>query len=106
SKASRNSDMKRGPLEAHLWPQPRIAQGLWLRGRQIATAAIDLSDGLSTDLDHLCAESRVSAEIDAEALPIYPGATLGQALHGGEDYELLFTAPPSAVIPRRIAGIP
>lgn len=93
------------PLARHLWPQPRIAQGLWLRRRGVATAAIDLSDGLSTDLDHLCAESSVSALIDAAALPIDPGATLEQALHGGEDYELLFTARPKAVIPRRIAGV-
>ncbi len=93
------------PLARHLWPQPRIAQGLWLRRNRVATAAIDLSDGLSTDLDHLCAESSVSAVIDAAALPIDPGATLEQALHGGEDYELLFTARPNAVIPRRIAGV-
>jgi thiamine-monophosphate kinase len=93
------------PLARHLWPEPRISQGLWLRRRHVATAAIDLSDGLSTDLDHLCAESGVSAVIDAAALPIDPGATLEQALHGGEDYELLFTARPDAVIPRRIAGV-
>ncbi len=90
----------------HLWPQPRIAQGLWLRRRAAATAAIDLSDGLSTDLDHLCQESGVSAEIDAGVLPIHAGATLNQALHGGEDYELLFAARPNAVIPRSIAGVP
>jgi thiamine-monophosphate kinase len=94
------------PLASHLWPQPRIAQGLWLRSKHAATAAIDLSDGLSTDLDHLCAESGVSAVIDALALPLHPGATLQQALHGGEDYELLFTARPNASLPRRIAGVP
>jgi len=93
------------PLAPHLWPQPRIAQGLWLRRHQAATAAIDLSDGLSTDLTHLCAESGVSAMINAAALPLHPGATLQQALHGGEDYELLFTARPRAAIPRRIAGL-
>ena len=92
-------------LAPHLWPQPRVAQGLWLRRHDAATAAIDLSDGLSTDLDHLCAESGVSAEIHASSLPLHPGATLQQALHGGEDYELLFTARPNTTIPRRIAGI-
>ncbi len=62
--------------------------------RGLATAAIDLSDGLSTDLAHLCEESGLAAEIDAEALPVDARATLEQALHGGEDYELLFTAVP------------
>jgi thiamine-monophosphate kinase len=93
-------------LQPHLCPQPRLVQGLWLARRSLATAAIDLSDGLSTDLTHLCRESRVAAEIDAAALPIHPAATLAQALHGGEDYELLFTARPSARIPARIAGVP
>lgn len=102
---STNSEKMKDLLTPHLWPQPRIAQGLWLRRRQAATAAIDLSDGISTDLDHVCTESGVAAEIDAEALPIYAGATLEQALHGGEDYELLFTARPNTAIPRSIAGI-
>ena len=99
----------RGPqslLAPHLYPQPRITQGLWLARRGIAHAAIDLSDGLSTDLAHLCEESAVAAEIDAAALPIHPGATLAQALHGGEDYELLFTASPESRVPRSIAGVP
>jgi thiamine-monophosphate kinase len=65
-----------------------------------------LSDGLSTDLNHLCEESDVCAEVDAAQLPIHNGATLEQALHGGEDYELLFTAPGKTRIPRSIAGIP
>jgi thiamine-monophosphate kinase len=93
-------------LAPHLYPQPRIAQGLWLARRGLASAAIDLSDGLSTDLAHLCEESVVAAEVDAPALPVHPGATLAQALHGGEDYELLFTAKPAARVPRRIAGVP
>ena len=93
-------------LAPHLYPQPRIAQGLWLQRRALASAAIDLSDGLSTDLIHLCDESNVSAEIDASQLPIHPAATQSQALHGGEDYELLFTAPASARIPKKIASVP
>jgi thiamine-monophosphate kinase len=93
-------------LAPHLYPQPRVTQGLWLRRRSLATAAIDLSDGLSTDLAHLCAESGVAAEVDAAALPVHHAATLAQALDGGEDYELLFTAPPTARLPRTIAGVP
>ncbi len=93
-------------LARHLYPQPRVRQGLWLAKRGVATSAIDLSDGLSTDLQHLCDESRVAAEVNAGALPISAGATLMQALHGGEDYELLFTARPSARLPRTIAAVP
>ncbi|HEX3892187.1 MAG TPA: thiamine-phosphate kinase [Terracidiphilus sp.] len=92
-------------LAAHVAPQPRLAQGLWLQRRRIATAAIDLSDGLSTDLAHLCEESGVAAEVYAEDLPIATGATLAQALHGGEDYELLFAAPAQSRVPRTIAGL-
>jgi thiamine-monophosphate kinase len=102
----RRSSNADAALALHLYPQPRIAQGLWLRKKGIATAAIDLSDGLSTDLTHLCEESRVAAEIDAQLLPIHPSATLEQALSGGEDYELLFTAPESTRVPRSIAGVP
>lgn len=93
-------------LAPHLFPEPRLAQGQWLRNRKAATAAIDLSDGLSTDLTHLCEESGVAAELDAARLPVYPGATLAQALHGGEDYELLFAARPDLRLPRSIAGVP
>jgi thiamine-monophosphate kinase len=93
-------------LAPHLYPEPRIAQGLCLQRRGLATAALDLSDGLSTDLAHLCQESGVAAEVDAAALPLHSAATQAQALNGGEDYELLFTAPPNAKLPRAIAGIP
>ncbi len=85
----RRTDKLRHP---HLYPEPRLAAGRKLL--RLATAAIDLSDGLSTDLAHLCEESGLAAEIDAEALPVDARATLEQALHGGEDYELLFTASP------------
>jgi thiamine-monophosphate kinase len=93
-------------LQPHLYPQPRIRQGLWLQRRGIASAAIDISDGLSADLAHLCEESGVAAHVDAAALPVAPGATLEQALHGGEDYELLFTARPGTRVPRVISGVP
>ncbi len=95
---------------SHLFPLPRIAQGAWLRKHGIATAAMDLSDGLSTDLRHLCEASHVGAEVDASLLPlgrtIAGPATVEQALHGGEDYELLFTAPAGVRVPRRIGGVP
>jgi thiamine-monophosphate kinase len=93
-------------LDRHLYPQPRIAQGLRLRSQSLATAAIDLSDGLSTDLTHLCEESGVAAEVDPTLLPIHPGADLNYALHGGDDYELLFTAAPGTRMPKQIAGVP
>lgn len=93
-------------LAPHLYPHPRVPQGLWLARNAMATAAIDLSDGLSTDLAHLCAESGVVAELDAALLPAAPGATLAQVLHGGEDYEILFTAPPAVTVPARIEGVP
>lgn len=89
----------------HLYPQPRVAQGMWLCGKRIATAAMDLSDGLSTDLRHICDESQVAAEVDAAKIPLGENATLAMALDGGEDYELLFTAKASTKVPRRIAGV-
>jgi thiamine-monophosphate kinase len=92
-------------LSAQLRPKPRIQTGLSLRRRGLATAAIDISDGLSTDLAHLCEESGVSATIQADRVPITVRATLDQALHGGEDYELLFTTRPGTRVPRSIAGV-
>lgn len=97
----------------HLYPQPRLAVGAALLRRNLATAAIDLSDGLSIDLTHLCEASGLRAEIDAYAIPVHalaaklpPHQALAAALNGGEDYELLFTASRSTKIPRRIAGSP
>ena len=87
----------------HLYPDPRLSAGRKLR--RLATAAIDVSDGLSTDLAHLCEESGLAAEIDAEALPVDARATLEQALHGGEDYELLFTASPKTAVPGQLGGV-
>jgi thiamine-monophosphate kinase len=89
----------------HLYPEPRLDAGRKLVRGSLATAAIDLSDGLSTDLAHLCEESSLSAEIDAAALPIDARATLQQALHGGEDYELLFTAHPGTGVPSSLGGV-
>lgn len=82
--------VKASKASRHFYPQPRIAVARKLRG--IATSMIDLSDGLSTDLAHICEESGVGAELEATRIPVTTGATLRDALHGGEDYELLFTA--------------
>jgi len=75
--------------------QPRLLLGRALRGR--ATSCIDLSDGLSLDLHRLCLASGVAAELDR--VPVARGSTLERALHGGEDYELLFTLPPRRLPP-------
>jgi thiamine-monophosphate kinase len=96
----------------HFFPEPRIELGRTLREKGLVSAMIDTSDGLSTDLAHICEESGVGAELQAEAIP---RARVGKptrevalqfALHGGEDYELLFTAPRGKRVPSRIAGIP
>jgi thiamine-monophosphate kinase len=90
-------------------PQPRVAVGEWLRRRGVASAMIDLSDGLSTDLGHICEESGVGAEIAAEAIPRSrtgvgkKPVALEFALHGGDDYELLFTS--ARALPRKVAGV-
>lgn len=96
----------------HFFPEPRIGLGRILREKTMASAMIDTSDGLSTDLAHICEESGVGAEIVAEAIPrARVGKTkrevdLSLALHGGEDYELLFTVAPGNRIPEQIAGVP
>ncbi len=95
----------------HFFPEPRIELGRTLRQKNLASAMIDTSDGLSTDLAHICEESRVGAEIDSSLIPRAPAGEpvcevdLNLALHGGEDYELLFTARPKKRIPNRIAGV-
>ena len=96
----------------HFFPEPRVELGRILREKGLASAMIDTSDGLSTDLAHICELSGVGAELQAEVIP---RASVGKparkvdlqfALHGGEDYELLFTAPRSKRVPSRLAGIP
>ncbi len=93
----------------HFYPEPRIALGLALRHKKLASAMIDTSDGLSTDLAHICEESGVGAEIEAGLVPRARVGTrevaLELALHGGEDYELLFTMPAARGVPGRIAGV-
>ncbi|WP_027351578.1 thiamine-phosphate kinase [Halotalea alkalilenta] len=99
-------------LQAYLRPQPRIEAGIALA--ELASAALDVSDGLLADLDHLCRASGVGAKIDLTRLPLAPGliAALGHeraiaaALDGGDDYELLFTLPEHylATARARLAG--
>lgn len=88
----------------HLRPEPRITAGIALR-KAGASAAMDLSDGLSLDLARLCAESKTGAEITRQ-LPVAVGATTDQALNGGEDYELLVTISPRRIMPARIGLLP
>jgi thiamine-monophosphate kinase len=95
---------KKTQRDPHFYPETRIAVARKLR--DIASSMIDLSDGLSTDLAHICEESGVGAELEAEAIPVARGATTEQALHGGEDYELLFTASEKKRVPTLIAGVP
>jgi len=95
----------------HFRPEPRIELGRVLREKGLASAMIDLSDGLSTDLAHICEESGVGAEIEAERIPrarigkLAREVDLDLALHGGEDYELLFTVPEGKRIPSQIGGV-
>jgi len=89
----------------HLKPEPRIALGRFVREKLRATACMDLSDGLSLDLYRLCQASGVAAQLDGP-IPIFRGATLDQALDGGEDYELLFTVRPRVQVPRSFEGLP
>jgi len=97
------ADVAEPVQRAHRSPTPRVAEGRVVRASGVATAMIDLSDGLATDLGHIAEESGVGARVRLAALPV-SGATreVARLLHqtpwtwavsGGEDYELLFTAP-------------
>jgi thiamine-monophosphate kinase len=104
-------------IRAHLYPEPQCALGSFLARRRLATAMIDVSDGLSTDLAHLCAASGVGAWIREGLLPKALTSDFAAkaawdpvdlALHGGEDYGLLFTVPRrrAAGLVRRHRGVP
>jgi thiamine-monophosphate kinase len=108
----------RALVAPHLYPQARVALGAWLAQYRIPNAMIDLSDGLSTDLARLCTASHVGAVIDIAKLPCIeiPASAVrllrdskskldptAFALHGGDDYELLFTVPPQAAAKLRRA---
>jgi len=106
----------RGPareaVHAHLYPEPQCALGRFLCERRMASALMDLSDGLSTDLSRLCAASGVGARLWAAKIPgpSLPEAadSLQLALHGGEDYQLLFTVPQrkASRLPLKFQGRP
>jgi len=97
---------------AQLYPEPRCKLGRLLSVGNLASATIDISDGLSTDLRHLCEASGVGARVSEELLPLpptleYPRRTrLALALHGGEDYQLLFTVPRGREIPASLGHVP
>ncbi len=111
----------RGPgfrnlVEKHLRPMPRVAEGRKLALSGCVSAMIDLSDGLSSDLAHICEQSGVGAVVHPELLPLSDAIKkaagrlkrppLQYALSGGEDYELLFTAPPAKVKKLRSLKLP
>lgn len=109
----------RDPIfKKHLYPEPRLALGRWLAGKpRLASAMMDLSDGLSSDLPRLCTASGVGARVETAKIPAVrlPNSARGRhwdrldlALHGGDDYELLFTVPrrKRKLVPRSFGGIP
>ena len=103
-------------LRKHLYPEPRLELGRWLSEKRVASAMMDVSDGLSSDLRRLCEASRVGAVIRSDQLPTVRVTKLEcnrgvdplqLALHGGDDYELLFTVPKSKAkrLPRSMGGV-
>ena len=103
-KAQSISEVEPGTAQSRYWlPQPRLAIGQRLRG--VASAAIDISDGLASDVVHICEASGVGCDIDLSDVPIHPGSDPVAAVCAGDDYELAFTAPPThAAAIRAIAG--
>lgn len=104
-------------LRKHLYPDPRVKLGRWLSERRLASAMMDLSDGLSSDLRRLCKAGGVGAVIKSDLLPAIRVTKLERdrgldalqlALHGGDDYELLFTVPKNKAerLPRLVGGVP
>ena len=98
-----NQSTLRNLTEAHRKPRPRVTHGRTLAAEGVQ-AAIDVSDGLVGDLSKLCQESHVAAQINAHQIPVdpllkqaFPDDYLSLALGGGEDYALLFTAPPETM---------
>jgi len=103
TKADLVSTQSREALVARqLNPVPRLREGRAL-GAAGATALIDISDGLSTDLTHILEESKVSARIYKDRLPAWPGTDDRHVLHGGEEYELIIVGPPD--LPRIIENV-
>lgn len=116
-RSKRPASTKDRHLRKHLYPEPRLALGQWLAEKRLASAMMDLSDGLSSDLPRLCFASGAGACIESSHVPLAQGAPqarklglnlLRLALHGGDDYELLFTIPPRKkyLLPRAFRGLP
>jgi thiamine-monophosphate kinase len=104
-------------LRKHFRPEPRLALGRWLVDHRCATSIIDTSDGLSTDLGHICKASGAGAKVFAEKIPLAKVPPdlqrvgldpMRLALNGGEDYELLFTVSKRMAgrLPKKIGGVP
>ena len=95
---------------AHFYPQAQLALARFLREKHIPSAMIDISDGLSTDLAHLCRASAAGALLQENAIPIASlnrhEVELRHALHGGDEYQLLFTVPPGRPLPAEYKEIP
>lgn len=115
-RSRRTANQKDPLLEKHLYPEPRLALGQWLANKRLASAMMDLSDGLSSDLPRLCAASRAGARLERARIPCPQDSDaarklgldpLNLALHGGDDYELLFTVPPQKAksLPRTFQGV-
>ena len=108
--------LKNPAVRKHLYPEPRLALGQWLVKNGLVSAMMDLSDGLSSDLPRMCTASRVGALIELPKIPrlqltdadlTQDGDSLQLALHGGDDYELLFAVPPRKVtrLPKAFQGV-
>ena len=102
--------------ERHFYPEPRLALGQWLGEKRIATAMMDLSDGISSDLARLCEASRAGAKVLSAKIPAASQSfakeftraeRLDAALHGGDDYELLFCVAKAdaAKVPNNFHGV-
>ena len=116
SQSPKKTIFHRAAIHRHLYPTPRCKLGTILARKQLASSMIDVSDGFALDLHRLCQASGVGALIEAARIPLpkRPPEALKSsdllkiALKGGEDYELLFTAPPNkiALLPSQVDGIP
>ena len=116
-KQRRGSSRLNDPLiKKHLYPEPRLALGHWLAKKRLASSMMDLSDGLSSDLSRLCAASGVGARVESAEIPRPRNSNLARhhgldpldlAMHGGDDYDLLFTVPPPKArsLPQAFRGI-
>jgi thiamine-monophosphate kinase len=109
-RGAKRVNLRDARLRKHLYPEARVELGQWLSEKRVATAMMDLSDGLSSDLGRLCEASGVGAVVDAGTLPVVRTAgpdALELALHGGDDYELLFTVAreKARLLPRSVGGV-